>query len=61
MRTRTLYRPVRPIELEPIEESDFRAFPPRLPEEPIFHPVLDEPYAAQIARVGEIEVIASYP
>ena len=33
-----------------IEESDFKAFPPRLPEQPIFYPVLNEEYATQIAR-----------
>src|SRR5258708_4580866 len=27
-----------------------RAFPPRLPEEPIFYPVLSEAYAATITR-----------
>jgi hypothetical protein len=27
-----------------------RAFPPRLPEQPIFYPVLTEDYAIQIAR-----------
>ncbi len=27
-----------------------RAFPPRLPEQPIFYPVLTESYAIQIAR-----------
>jgi hypothetical protein len=27
-----------------------RSFPPRLPEQPIFYPVLDEDYAMQIAR-----------
>lgn len=27
-----------------------RAFPPRLPEQPIFYPVLSEDYAVQIAR-----------
>ena len=27
-----------------------RCFPPRLPEQPIFYPVLNAPYAAQIAR-----------
>lgn len=50
MRTTTLYRPVGPIELELIEKNDFRAFPPRLPEQPIFYPVLERSYAAQIAR-----------
>lgn len=46
----TLYRPVGPIELELIRESGFRAFPPRLPQQPIFYPVLNEEYATQIAR-----------
>ena len=27
-----------------------RAFPPRLPEQPIFYPVLNEEYAIKIAR-----------
>jgi len=27
-----------------------RAFPPRLPEQPIFYPVLTEEYAVKIAR-----------
>lgn len=27
-----------------------RAFPPRLPDQPIFYPVLNEDYAVQIAR-----------
>lgn len=45
-----LYRPVGPKELELIAASGFRAFPPRLPEQPIFYPVLNEEYARQIAR-----------
>ena len=48
--TRTLYRPVGPAELALIEASGWRAFPPRLPEQPIFYPVLNEAYAIQIAR-----------
>jgi hypothetical protein len=46
----TLYRPVGPKELALIEESGWREFPPRLPEQPIFYPVLNEEYATQIAR-----------
>jgi hypothetical protein len=46
----TLYRPVGRKELELIRESGFRAFPPRLPHQPIFYPVLNEDYAVQIAR-----------
>ena len=48
--TITLYRPVGPEELALIRATAFRAFPPRLPEQPIFYPVLDEGYAIQIAR-----------
>ena len=45
-----LYRPVGPKELERIAASGYREFPPRLPEQPIFYPVLNEEYARQIAR-----------
>src|SRR5258707_8325861 len=46
----TLYRPVGPKELALIEQSGWKEFPPRLPEQPIFYPVLNEQYAVQIAR-----------
>jgi hypothetical protein len=45
-----LFRPVGEEELRLIRESDWREFPPRLPEQPIFYPVLNEEYAVQIAR-----------
>jgi hypothetical protein len=48
--TITLYRPVGPKELALIEQSGFRAFPPRLHWQPIFYPVLNEAYAMRIAR-----------
>jgi hypothetical protein len=48
--TTTLYRPVGQKEFDLIRASDFRAFPPRLPEQPFFYPVLNEEYATQIAR-----------
>jgi hypothetical protein len=48
--TTTLYRPVGPKELALIEQSDWKKFPPRLPEQPIFYPVMNEEYAIQIAR-----------
>lgn len=48
--TTILYRPVGPKELALIAASDYREFPPRLPEQPIFYPVLNEEYARQIAR-----------
>jgi hypothetical protein len=46
----TLYRPTGEKELELIRASGWRMFPPRLPEQPIFYPVLNEEYATQIAR-----------
>jgi hypothetical protein len=48
--TTVLFRPVGESELELIRRSDFTAFPPRLPEQPIFYPVINEEYATQIAR-----------
>ena len=50
MKTMILYRPVGPAELELIAAAGFRAFPPRLPEQPIFYPVTNEAYAGRIAR-----------
>ena len=45
-----LYRPVGEKEKILIEESGYTAFPPRLPEQPIFYPVLNEQYACEIAE-----------
>jgi hypothetical protein len=50
METIVLYRPVGQREYELIEQSGFRRFPPRLPEQPFFYPVTNEVYATQIAR-----------
>jgi hypothetical protein len=50
METTVLYRPTGELELALIRESGGRAFPPRLSEQPIFYPVLEEAYAIQIAR-----------
>jgi hypothetical protein len=46
----TLFRPVGLEEMRLILEANSRAFPPRLPEQPIFYPVLNIEYAEQIAR-----------
>lgn len=54
METVVLYRPVGPKELALIEASDWTEFPPRLPEQPIFYPVLNEEYATQIARAWNV-------
>jgi hypothetical protein len=48
--TLTLFRPVGPQELEQIHDSGYRAFPARLPGQPMFYPVLNMNYAVQIAR-----------
>ena len=48
--TTTLWRPVGPEELVLIQASGMRRFPPRLPGQPIFYPVLTEDYAVKIAR-----------
>jgi hypothetical protein len=45
-----LFRPVGFHELELIRRGHNKEFPPRLPEQPIFYPVLNEEYAIQIAR-----------
>jgi hypothetical protein len=45
-----LYRPVGRAEYDLIAESDFTAYPPRLPEQPIFYPVTNERYAREISE-----------
>ena len=45
-----LYRPVGQAEYDLIAQSGFTAYPPRLPEQPIFYPVLNERYAREIAE-----------
>jgi hypothetical protein len=46
----TLWRPTGPEELALVEASGWREWPPRLPGQPIFYPVLNEDYATKIAR-----------
>src|SRR5260370_26527252 len=57
--TTILYRPVGPKELELIAASGFREFPPRLPEQPIFYPALNEEYARQIAQDWNVKASGS--
>ena len=45
-----LFRPVGLQELQLIARTNYRAFPPRLPDQPIFYPVLNFEYARQIAE-----------
>jgi hypothetical protein len=46
-------------ELDLIREAGHRSFPPRLPFQPIFYPVLFEEYATQIAREWNTKDAAS--
>ena len=48
--TTTLWRPVGPAELELLRAAGWTRWPPRLPEQPIFYPVLNRDYAVRIAR-----------
>ena len=53
-----LYRPVGEKELQLIQESGNKEFPPRLPAQPIFYPVLNQKYAQEIAakwNTGDIQ------
>ena len=50
-----LYRPVGPKEYDLIKDSGFKAFPPRLAEQPIFYPVLNQKYAEEIASKWNVK------
>jgi hypothetical protein len=54
-KTITLFRPVGPEELKLIAASGYSQFPPRLPEQPIFYPVLNQAYAAEIAQKWNVK------
>ena len=55
--TVTLWRPTGPQELALVESSGWRAWPPRLADQPIFYPVLNE---LNTNIVGTIDVVAEY-
>lgn len=59
MQTITLYRPVNKAELDLIEQSGWKKFPPRLPEQPIFYPVLNEEYAIEICTQWNVPAYGS--
>lgn len=50
MSTVTLWRPTGQKELDLVGQSGWKKWPPRLPEQPIFYPVLNRAYATRIAR-----------
>jgi len=43
-----MYRPFGPRELVALAEANFTAWPPRLPEQPIFYPVTNSEYASDL-------------
>lgn len=55
----TLYRPVNKEELDLIKQSNYKAFPPRLPEQPIFYPVMNKEYAIQISKEWNVPAYGS--
>src|SRR3954467_15829534 len=57
--TVVLWRPTGPDELRLVEEAGWRRWPPRLPEQPIFYPVLSEEYATKIARDWNVKASGS--
>lgn len=54
-----LFRTVGKAELELIEKTKYNAFPPRLHQQPIFYPVLNQKYAEEIAQRWNTEDINS--
>lgn len=59
METITLYRPVGKDELDLVRQSGWKRFPPRLPEQPIFYPVMNEEYAIQINKEWNVPAYGS--
>jgi len=57
--TTLLFRPVGQKELELIEDTGYKSFPPRLFHQPIFYPVLNREYAEKIARDWNTKDLAS--
>jgi hypothetical protein len=55
----TLYRPVGLEELRLIEALGWKRFPPRLPEQPLFYPVVQEAYARKIAKDWNVRASGS--
>ena len=53
--TTLLYRPTGQTELDLIAATEYRKFPPRLPEQPLFYPVLTLAYAMKIAQWNATE------
>ncbi|MFD1217209.1 hypothetical protein [Microbulbifer celer] len=57
MKAVVCYRPVGQKELDLVKESSYKAWPPRLPEQPIFYPVTNEEYAIALTN-GTLPTLA---
>lgn len=53
--TTTLFRPVGPDELALLRLAQFKSWPPRLPDQPIFYPVMNQAYAEEITKNWNIK------
>ena len=60
METITCYRPAGQNELDLVTQSDFKKWPPRLPEQPIFYPVTNEQYAIELTQWNVTDFGAGY-
>jgi len=60
METITLYRPTGKAELDLVAASDYKKWPPRLPEQPIFYPVTNEQYAIELTQWNITDFGAGY-
>lgn len=50
MNTVTCYRPTGQKELDLVAQTNYKKWPPRLPEQPIFYPVTNEEYAIKLTQ-----------
>lgn len=55
VKTLTCYRPTGPNELDKVKQLNYKRWPPRLPEQPIFYPVTNEKYASEIAQKWNVK------
>ena len=54
-KTITLYRPIGPGQLQAIIDSGWQHFPPRLPAQKYFYPLIHESFARRIAGQWHVE------
>lgn len=54
-----MYRPTGPEELALVKATGYKRWPPRLPDQPIFYPVTNEQYAAEIAEQWNVKASGS--